>query len=850
MAHTLRKKARISAVAALLCVPIAIGSLAGCASEEDYTPAAETEGVSYTALTEVKTTDAYTANAIEKEVDYLISLDSDKLLANFYANADIQTRKTSYGGGWEDALIGGHTMGHYLSAVSQAYANASVSEEDKAELLEIIEYISGELQKCQDNAVEAGAQEGFLWGASIPVGKQDDPEFQFDVVEDPTYGGLIGEAWVPWYTMHKIVAGLLDVVKYTGNETARSVLVKLGDWVCNRTNTWDEADRAAVLNIEYGGMNDAMYNLYALTGEEKYAVAAHKFDEDVLVRERQSKGMGSLYEDILAEGSNYLLGIHANTTIPKIIGALQGYTQLQGKTVAGIDVSQYLELAEKFWDCVVERHTYVTGGNSENERFVADNSENASRDNINCETCNTYNMLKLSRMLFSLTKDVKYLDYYENTYINAILSSQNPETGMTMYFQPMGTGYFKVYSTAENSFWCCTGSGMESMSKLGDSIYYKEVLPAAEAGGAQRTAVYVAMYFSSELNWENQRIGIKQTADLENSDEVKIEVTSGATTLKLRAPDWSPVFEVSVNGTDVTTDPVNGFVAVPVKEGDTVTAKMQKTVTVHGLPDNGAALAFKYGPYVLSAELGTEGVGQIGDSGAQLTSHGVGLSVPLRADVQETYAVTGGNRAAWRENIGQYMVRGENGKFTLGGIDGTLTYSYHFRQYQQRYGIYFYFTGDDTVDVPTESRDVVESIQIGHGQYETDWLENAQNSEGTTGTRRARAGVSFTYWLAVDKSVPDGNYLVLNFSKQDNSKHIRITVGSTVIVDETLNNTTAELPVYEAVYKIPASVVQAAQDKTIAGDTKPRIALVVSSGSATATSAALRNSVSIVKIKN
>ena len=208
-------------------------------------------------------------------------------------------------------------------------------------------------------------------------------------------------------------------------------------------------------------MNDCIYDLYLISGKPNHATAAHIFDDT------------NLHEQILKGGANVLNGKHANTTIPKFLGALKRYIALNGKTLNGetVDATRSLQYAEAFWDMVVTHHTYITGGNSEWEHFGMDDILDKERTNCNCETCNSYNMLKLSRELFKITGDSKYMDFYEGTYYNSILSSQNPETGMTTYFQPMATGYFKVYSSRFDHFWCCTGSGMENFSKLGDTIY-------------------------------------------------------------------------------------------------------------------------------------------------------------------------------------------------------------------------------------------------------------------------------------------------------------------------------------------------------------------------------------------
>ena len=279
---------------------------------------------------------------------------------------------------------------------------------------------------------------------------------QFDNVESGKTN-ISTQAWVPWYTMHKILAGLTDAYEVAGNETALEVANKLATWIADRANSWDTSTQNKVLSVEYGGMNDALYQLYKVTdasNKEDFYSAAHKFDET------------SLFEGVLKGTDNILNNKHANTTIPKFLGALCRYETDDTQT-------KYLQYAESFWQMVIDKHTYVTGGNSEDEHFGADNVLDGERTVCNNETCNTYNMLKLSRRLFVITGDKKYADYYETTLINAIMSSQDHKTGLTMYFQPMASGYQKVFGTFENSFWCCTGSGMENFTKLQDSIYFK-----------------------------------------------------------------------------------------------------------------------------------------------------------------------------------------------------------------------------------------------------------------------------------------------------------------------------------------------------------------------------------------
>ena len=318
-------------------------------------------------------TGAYEKNALEKEVNYLLSLEEGRFLAGFYENAGLKSPYVRYGG-WESRLIGGHAAGHYLSALAQGCVNRGVPQERREKLLKKLNNMVSGLRECQRRG-----KNGFLWSA--PRAAAGYPEAQFDNVEQGKTD-IRTEAWVPWYTMHKLLAGLLDCYALAGSAVALEIAEKLGDWVCGCVLSWDEAQAARVLAVEYGGMNDCLYELYAHTKKERYARAAHVFDEE------------PLFSAVLAGGKDVLKDLHANTTIPKLLGALKRYLVLHGKKLGGetVDASRYLAAAQAFFRMVAARHTYVTGGNSEWEHFGADYVHDAERTNCNCETCTGYNL--------------------------------------------------------------------------------------------------------------------------------------------------------------------------------------------------------------------------------------------------------------------------------------------------------------------------------------------------------------------------------------------------------------------------------------------------------------------------
>lgn len=624
--------------------------------------------VTHFSMREVQLEDKYCENALALEVKYLTSIDIDRLLAGFRETAGLDIQgKTRYDG-WENSLIGGHFAGHYLSAVSQAVVNPSVSDADREKLSWIIgEFVDG-LYECQQNSK---GEPGFIFGATI-VNKENVEE-QFDNVEDGKTN-ISTEAWVPWYTMHKIIAGLVNAYELAGSGRALEVAKGLGDWTYDRISGWDSVTRQRVLAIEYGGMNDCLYELYAVTGEDKYAEAAHVFDEDELFRRVESGQKDALND------------LHANTTIPKFLGALNRYITTNGKEIGGqtVDSTEYLRYAKSFWDMVVEHHTYITGGNSEWEYFGHDDVLDGERTSCNCETCNAYNMLKLSRALFEITGNKKYADYYENTFYNTILSSQNPKTGMTTYFQPMATGYFKVYSEQFTKFWCCTGTGMENFTKLGDSIYFRD-----------GNTVYVNMYFDSTVNEENGAFKITQRSGIPSDDISMFTVqTNGTVDLALRIPDRvAGDAAVTVNGEAYAYTEKDGYAYVTGLTGTSeVKITLPMTVTAHPLPDNESVMGFKYGPIVLSAGLGTENMTS--------TTTGVAVTIPA-TKVVDSESITmpeGVSLKDFVQNIADYMkCDGNTLNFTLEGCD--YVFGPHYEKYNERYGIYWEFLTPEEKDI-------------------------------------------------------------------------------------------------------------------------------------------------------
>ncbi len=597
-------------------------------------------------LNEVQITDAYQQNLYQQEITYLLTtLDSTRLMAGFKAVSQNVTPTNLYGG-WENSNIRGHSMGHWMSAVAHAYQQAQGGNPTLAAQVKTkLDGVVASLKSYQ-------ASNGFLFAT---------PVSQFDDFDAGT-----GSTWVPYYTMHKILAGLIDIYELEGNSDALSVASNLGTWLYNRANGWSSAAKSRVLGQEYGGMNDALYELYKLTKNPNHLTVAHVFDDTSLF-------------NTLAAGTDSLSGLHANMTIPKFIGALNRY-----RTV-GSSESSYLNAATGFYNVVLNDHTYITGGNSEDEHFHTPKALNQYRDNLNDETCNAYNMTKLTRDLFMVTGDVKYADFYERVHINEILASMNPDTGMTTYFKPMGTGYFKAFGTTTNSFWCCTGTGMENFTRLDDSVYFHDA-----------KNLWVTYYVSSTLNWSERGLSLTQTTDLPLSNKVTFTINGAPTdavTLSFRKPDWTSSCQmaISVNGQAVSSTASGGFITVNRvwNAGDKVVIAFPLFLSVSRTPDNQNVVAFTYGPLVLSAGLGTASM--------TTTTHAATIAATSPGGLQDTIKVNSPTAVNdWLANINSNLVQTAGQlTFNLKGTDsdGKLVFIPHYSRYKDRYGIYWIMSG-------------------------------------------------------------------------------------------------------------------------------------------------------------
>src|SRR5262245_3921018 len=458
-------------------------------------------------LHQVRLLDGPFRDAMLRTQKYLLELDSDRLLHNFRVNAGIPSTAKPLGG-WEapDVELRRHSLGHFLSACALMYASTG-DERFKLKAERIVE----ELAKIQQAMPSRGFNPGYLSAF---------PEEFFDRVDTGK------KVWAPYYTLHKIMAGLLDMYTLCDSKTALDVLIKMADWVKFRVDRLSDQQQQKALETEFGGMNEVLANLYAVTGNPEHLRIARKFDHHA-------------FFDPLAKGEDQMNGLHANTQIPKAIGAACEY-ELTGE-------KEYYDIAEFFWKRVAHYRSYVIGGNSDGEAFFPIEYFSKHLGEESTETCNTYNMLKLTRHLFEWEPSAETMDFYERGLFNHILASQDRTSGMMTYYVPLEPGAFKTFSDPEKSFWCCVGTGIENHSKYGDSIYFHN-----------SDSLFVNLFIASELNWEEKGLILRQETKFPDEETTKLVFKSETPVqfvLKIRYPSWSDdKATIFVNGKKIQFD--------------------------------------------------------------------------------------------------------------------------------------------------------------------------------------------------------------------------------------------------------------------------------------------------------
>lgn len=549
--HTRRDALKIlgAGAASFVCAPCVLGNI-----EIDEL----SENARYFPLAQVRLGPGPFLDAQELDAAYLMQLEPDRMLHNFRVNAGLPPKAPVYGGWesvepWIEIRCHGHTLGHYLTAAACMFESTG-----DVRFAERVDYIVAELAECQ---AKTGG-----WLTAFPDGVA------------PLTDSLAGKpfAGVPWYTLHKVMAGLRDAHLHRGSKPALDVLVRLTEWVYAASADVPDDRLQKMLDREHGGMNEVLADVGAITGDDRFVALARRFSHRALL-------------DPLLAGRDTLDGMHANTQIPKVVGFAR---------IAG-----YREAAAFFWKTVVETRSYATGGHGDVEHFFP-RHEFAKRmgSGKTMETCCTHNMLRLTRALYAGDDSSSYIDYFERALFNGVLASQDPDTGMMTYFQSTRPGYVRLYHTPFDSFWCCTGSGLENHARYGESIYAR-----------YKDALFVNLFIASTLEWRERGITLEQKTRFPDADSTRLtfKLTRPQTIeLSIRQPAWCDALHISVNGKGVkgTSDRGYRYLKRRFLSGDVVEVRAPMTLRVETLPGERELGALVYGPIVLAGRLGTQGL--------------------------------------------------------------------------------------------------------------------------------------------------------------------------------------------------------------------------------------------------
>ena len=533
-------------------------------------------------MSQVRLLDGPFLEAQEWNRAYLQRLPADRLLHNFRVNTGLPSSAQPLGG-WEkngagrEAELRGHFTGHYLSATALMYASTG----------------DGAIKAKGDYMVEELAKVQQKWGGGYLSAF---PLEWFDRLDARK------QVWAPFYTIHKIMAGMFDMYQLTGNQQALQVLEGMSSWADGWSASKSEEHMQDILNTEYGGMNDVLYNLAAATGEDRWAKAGDRFTK-------------KRFFNPLALRRDELRGLHVNTHIPQVIGAARRY-EISGDM-------RFHDVADFFWYEVTGARCYVTGGTSNGEGWLTQPRELAAelkRSVDTAECCCAYNMMKLTRHLYGWTADPRYFDYYERTLLNHRLGTIHPKTGATQYYLSHTPGAWKTFGTEDQSFWCCTGTGVEEYSKLNDSIYWRDA-----------DGVFVNLFVASELNWAEKGFRLRQETNFPESQNTAFVVKAARPvemSLRLRIPEWlasSPSVRVNGKALEASASP-GSYLAISRtwNDGDRVEMDLPMRLRIQAMPDDPHLQAVLFGPLVLAGDLGSEGLSPdviVGPEGPPVGKH-------------------------------------------------------------------------------------------------------------------------------------------------------------------------------------------------------------------------------------
>lgn len=752
-----------------------------------FVPAALAAPVELFGLDRVRLLDGPFARGQELNREYLLAHDPDRLLAPFLREAGLEPKAEPYGN-WESQGLDGHSAGHYLSALAMTYAVTG-----DAECKQRLDYMVAELARVQE-------VNGYGYVGGVPDSQRVWSRVTDGDALDVHGFGLEG-AWVPWYNLHKTFAGLRDAYRVAGNEQARDVLVKLADWCGSVLDQLSDEQMANMLRAEHGGMNEVLADVSAITGDARYLRMAERFSDRAILNP-------------LLAGRDDLTGKHANTQIPKVIG----YDRIA--ELGGGD-KRWHDAAALFWKNVVEGRSVAIGGNSVGEHFhPADDFSRMIEDRSGPETCNTYNMLRLTESLFrGDAGDVqrgRYADYYERALFNHIRSSQNPETGGYVYFTPMRPRHYRVYSQPEQAFWCCVGSGFESHSKYGEFIY------AHEGDGA----LYVNLFIASRLDWRERGLTLHQETNFPEAPRTTLRLSLAEPTtfaLRIRHPSWAGEgYAVTVNGeaAEVGSE-LGGYTTIERewRDGDVVKVELPMSLAIEPLPDGSDYVAFRYGPIILAAATGTDDLDGLFAGSGRMEHVAEG---PLRP------IATAPTLVAEQGEVADHVIRleGDSLTFEIAPLivrpeqSQPLRLVPFARLHEARYQIYWPINSPEAYDeqqrqlaAAEAERLRLEALTIDRvvpGEQQTEVEHNFRGERTDSGSFMGRSWRHAAGWFSYDLAVPkEPADLVFTVSGRDRGRTFDVLINGEVL--DTVENAGDERDFVDHRYPLP----EALQGKTI-----------------------------------
>jgi DUF1680 family protein len=717
------------------------------------------------------------AEAVRANRAYLLALEPDRLLAPYMREAGLEPKARAYGN-WESIGLDGHTAGHYLSALATMIASGADSPE--GELSRRLRYMVAELDRCQK-----ASSDGYVGG--VPGSRELWKAVAAGRVE------VVHRKWVPWYNLHKTFAGLRDAYWFTDNQQAREVLIGCGDWCASLTAGLSDEQMQRMLSQEHGGMNELLADLYLITGNEEYLRLAHRFCHAAVL-------------DPLVRHEDQLTGKHANTQIPKIIG-LQRIAALTGDQKASSG-------ARFFWENVTALRSVAFGGNSVSEHFNdPQNFRGMLESREGPETCNTYNMLRLTGQIFESQPKAAYADYYERALYNHLLASINPLTPGYVYFTPIRPQHYRVYSQPDKCFWCCVGTGMENPGRYGEFIY------------AQATnGLYVNLFISSELSSTNFGLTLRQETTFPDEPRTRLTLkmrNPAKLTLYLRHPGWvaSGEFAVRVNGQSVavsTTPSSYAEVRREWRDGDRVDLEIPMRTTVERLPDSSDWVAILRGPILLASPAGTNNLVGLFADDSRMGQVASGPLVPLdRVPVLLAKATDVPHHTKADTVAGSMHFRLVD--IVEPPLVNGLPLMPFFRLHGQRYQMYWQLTTKEELaarraHLAAEERararreaNTLDWVGVGEQQPEVEHdLTGEKTDSGLHNGRRWRHGEWFQYTLNTGGET--AVKLAVTYWGGDTGRTFDILANGELIVTETLDNSKPG-HFFEKEYTLPAKVL-------------------------------------------